>query len=139
MDRREPLIRNLPFMAVPCPSPGWTHPVSFLPANIPVTDGKVYEGTWVGTYSCRQGITGLQLQLKAFYQEQLAGVFSFFPVSSNPNVPYGSFNVNAMLRKDGKLIDRHGNWIQEPAGFSAVNLEGQISSEYQWPSINIWV
>ena len=28
MDRREPWVRNLPFMAGPYPSPGETHPVS---------------------------------------------------------------------------------------------------------------
>lgn len=110
---------------------GLSQPKTSLSPNVPATEGNVYEGTWVGSYSCRQGITGLQLQLKAFSQEQLAGVFSFFPVSSNPNVPYGSFNVNAMVRRDGKLVVRAGNWIQRPRGFSTVNLEGQISSDSQ--------
>jgi hypothetical protein len=88
-----------------------------------------YEGMWVGEYSCPQGITGLQLELKAFSPEQLAGVFTFFPVASNQKVPYGSFNINGVVRKDGKLLIKAGNWIRRPKGYSTVNLEGQISSD----------
>jgi hypothetical protein len=102
---------------------------SNITSNLTVKHINPYEGTWIGEYSCRQGITGLQLELKAFSPEHLAGVFTFFPVPSNPKVPFGSFNINGVVHRNGKLLIKAGNWIQRPSGYATVNLEGQISSD----------
>ena len=102
-----------------------------LPNNLSISDINSYEGNWAGTYSCRQGITGLLLQLKPVSSNRLEGVFNFFPIAQNPNVPNGSFRVHGVLNKDGKLLVRGGQWIQRPRNFSTVNLEGRISPDFQ--------
>ena len=47
-------------------------------------------GTWIGTYRCGQGQTGLRLVVTGDDPDSLAAAFRFFPVADNPGVPSGA-------------------------------------------------
>ncbi len=54
-------------------------------------------GTWEGTYVCRQGLTNLKLVVKAKSTTEIDAVFLFSAHPQNPNVPSGSFRMTGNL------------------------------------------
>jgi hypothetical protein len=84
--------------------------------------GLVYNGE----YLCDQAATGLSLQLlDEKIQNSTYGIFHFFPMLTNPNVPAGSFVVKGLFDEQRGLIDMQPvSWITRPFGFWAVGLRG---------------
>lgn len=83
------------------------------------------DGTWEGAYSCNQGKTGLTLTLDATPGGKVSGTFAFWPRSDNPGAARGSFTMEGEITPEGALTLRWVRWINQPAGYAMVNLEGR--------------
>ena len=89
---------------------------------------EVAAGTWVGTYTCRQGLTGLQLDIDAGEENSLAATFAFYTIDSNPDVPSGKFTMRGTYSDAGiELIQ--DTWIQQPAGYEMVDLRSRSACQ----------
>lgn len=85
-------------------------------------------GTYVGTYTCDQGLTGLRLDLTSNEAGLVTGTFTFSAVASNPKVPTGSYTVEGTL--NGLSLDLRGvTWITRPSGYLLANLSGQFNAD----------
>ncbi len=87
-------------------------------------------GTWTGTYTCSQGLTGLRLNIQVGSNNQLDATFNFYAVPSNPNVPTGSFAMIGSYTAQGVVLSPD-HWINEPSGYEMVGLNGGFSSGNQ--------
>ena len=80
------------------------------------------QGVWAGTYTCAQGLTGLQLTIRDTGGGTLAAIFSFYAVSSNPGVPSGSYAMTGTYSATG-IVLHQDYWINQPSGYEMVDLE----------------
>lgn len=80
-------------------------------------------GTWVGSYTCSQGLTGLQLIIAASANDQLTATFNFYPLPNNPSVPSGSFSMTGTFSPNSVVLNQD-QWINQPPGYVMVNLVG---------------
>lgn len=80
-------------------------------------------GSWVGTYTCHQGVTGVQLSIQPSGGEELDATFSFYPVAGNPATPAGSFTMNGLLTTSGVSLSP-GQWIKRPPGYQMIMVYG---------------
>ncbi|MEU2158036.1 serine/threonine-protein kinase [Streptomyces sp. NPDC019396] len=96
------------------------------PSQAGTEDGgaEAVAGSWLGTYVCNQGITGLSLTIEDDGGGVVSAVFSFFPDPSNPLVPRGSFAMSGTFL-DGELALRGAYWIEQPPGFLMVDLAAE--------------
>jgi hypothetical protein len=84
-------------------------------------------GTWTGTYTCRQGVTGLRLVIGSPRPGSLTATFSFYPVAANPGVAAGSFVMTGTQSGSAiSLQPRH--WINHPAGYVMSGLSGRLAA-----------
>lgn len=86
----------------------------------PSTASKL-TGTWVGTYLCRQGKTGLRLTVNASTDGTLAAIFSFYAVPDNPGVSSGKFTMTGRYTATGETFTM-GHWVSQPPGYLMVSL-----------------
>ena len=93
---------------------------------------KFLNGTWEGTYICRQGLTNLKLVITAKSSNDIDAVFNFSAHPSNPSVPSGSFRMNGSYTASNSqnipaLLNLKGtSWIQRPSGWGTVDLRGNV-------------
>ena len=85
----------------------------------------VAAGTWVGTYTCAQGLTGLRLVIQPGGGGKLAAVFNFYAAPVNPSVPSGSFTMTGFVDPAGVFLNQ-GHWISQPPGWNMVSLAGGL-------------
>lgn len=86
-------------------------------------------GTWNGTYTCAQGLTGLRLTVKTAAGDTLRATFAFSPVASNPSVPSGSYTMTGFMDPAGIFLD--GNrWITQPSGYEMVNVVTSLPANH---------
>lgn len=109
--------------ASPTPAPS--------PTPSPVTDDLAsarafLNGTWEGTYRCRQGLTGMKLTVFVVDDHEVEATFEFFPVKSNPNVPRGSYVVEGTYTATGFTL-QPDHWIKRPGDYIMVGLEASFS------------
>ena len=84
-------------------------------------------GTWTGTYTCRQGVTGLKLVISSPRPGSLTATFSFYPVAANPGAAAGSFAMTGT--QSGSAISlRPEHWINQPAGYIMSGLSGTLAA-----------
>lgn len=84
-------------------------------------------GSWEGAYECGQGDTGLSLEIsEGAAPGELAAIFHFRKIPSNPDVPEGSYKMVGFL-EDGKLRLRRLEWIDRPERFVMVGLNARIT------------
>jgi hypothetical protein len=79
-------------------------------------------GTWRGTYTCGQGLTGLKLIVEAVDDETVRAVFEFFAVPENEAALSGSYQLLGAYRGD-RLVFRQEKWIEQPENYLMVDLE----------------
>jgi hypothetical protein len=86
-------------------------------------------GTWKGEYRCAQGLTGLDLVIWVKDETTLLATFNFYPVSSNPGVPRGSYAMKGTYASS--VLELKGDyWINpQPAGYRMVDLTAPLSSQ----------
>lgn len=93
---------------------------------------KYLNGTWVGSYRCRQGITGLELTIRAKSKTDIDVIFSFFPHPKNLSIPSGSFRMKGKYkvfnssRRPNVLSLKPTKWIDRPDRYRTVNLDGLV-------------
>ncbi|MFE3545546.1 hypothetical protein ACFXK0_21495 [Nocardia sp. NPDC059177] len=80
-------------------------------------DWKSPQGTWIGTYECSQGTTGLTLTVQSSVQAE----FAFYPTPDNPTVRSGSFRMQWRV-ESGRLVFRQTTWIDRPGSYVMVDL-----------------
>jgi eukaryotic-like serine/threonine-protein kinase len=80
-------------------------------------------GSWVGSYTCSQGLTGLRLDIQAAPGGSATATFNFYAVPSNPGVPSGKYTMTGTYSATGiKLSPSH--WVIQPSGYEMVGLNG---------------
>ncbi len=84
-------------------------------------------GDWRGVYICAQGLTGLNLRLVGSADGTVEGVFTFYPVPSNPGAATGRFVVRGTYMENRALVLGGGAWIERPEGYTTITLHGQAS------------
>jgi hypothetical protein len=85
-------------------------------------------GTWVGSYTCSQGLTGMRLDIQAARNGSATATFSFYALPSNPGVPSGEFTMNGTYSASGMKLSP-GNWIHQPPGYITAGLDaGPLTS-----------
>lgn len=105
--------------AAPSPSPS--------PTSDDLTAARAFlSGTWEGTYRCRQGLTGLKLTVFVVDDHEVEALFEFYPVSSNPDVPRGSFVLEGTYTASGFTL-RPGHWVKRPGDYIMVGLAASFS------------
>ncbi|TAK47248.1 MAG: hypothetical protein EPO23_12480 [Xanthobacteraceae bacterium] len=83
-------------------------------------------GEWSGRYSCRQGITGVRIVLSP---DALRGVFHFYAVPENPEVPEGCFRVSGSFDPGSRILTLlAGGWIVRPRNYAAANATGVVDA-----------
>ncbi|MBD2432151.1 MULTISPECIES: hypothetical protein [Fischerella] len=91
-------------------------------------------GVWEGSYTCRQGLTKLRLDIEAKNTTDINAVFSFSEHPNNPGTPssrfrmQGNFKVFDSPDVSGLLDLKATTWINQPRGYSTVDLRGNVSS-----------
>jgi hypothetical protein len=80
------------------------------------------EGTWSGTYTCNQGLTGVQLTITGSGGDALKAAVDFYPVAGNPGVANGSYEMVGSYSAAHGLVLNPDYWINEPPGYEMVGL-----------------
>jgi hypothetical protein len=88
----------------------------------------VISGDWEGRYTCSQGLTGLDLKISRKGAAPSA-TFNFYPLTSNPNVPVGSYTMTGTYHSAAKIVLHGHKWILHPPGFDLVGLTGKITGK----------
>jgi hypothetical protein len=119
-------------------------PSTPVPAAIEPAKPRVHHTTWMGHYSCAQGVTAVKLVLDILPTGETTGVFEFSAAPENPGVPSGSYHLRGVTTatKNGVVtVDVEGDsWIEQPKGYMMVglrassdptrrHLSGQITNE----------
>jgi eukaryotic-like serine/threonine-protein kinase len=87
----------------------------------PAANTPALTGTWTGSYTCSQGLTGLRLVVRAARDGTLTGTFSFYALPANPGVPSGEYTITGTYSAT-KTDMRPGRWIKQPSGYFVVGL-----------------
>ena len=85
-------------------------------------------GEWSGGYVCNQGLTALRVSIaRDVTGEGVAAIFHFGPDASNPGVPKGAYSMSGKFGATDKRLRLHaGSWINRPAGYVTVDLDGYM-------------
>lgn len=88
------------------------------------------DGTWKGTYSCRQGETALTLTFRDGGDRTTRATFAFGPTSSNPSVSRGSYDMYGLRLGDDVTLTGL-RWNDRPDGYEMVPLlvDGPITED----------
>ena len=93
---------------------------------------NLLSGTWIGTYSCPQGITRLNLQITAKNSGRVDAILNFSAHPDNPTVPSGSFTMTGTYQASndanvpGSLYLKAVKWLKQPPGYTAADLQGNV-------------
>ncbi len=101
-------------------------PASSAAVVVPVTSSAPaappVDGVWTGTYTCNQGLTGVQLTITGSDGAALRATVNFYPVPSNPGVATGSFAMVGRYSDTSGLVLNPDYWISEPPGYEMVGI-----------------
>jgi hypothetical protein len=119
------------------PVPVTATPIAHVPASSSpaVTEGVL--GTWKGTYTCAQGLTGMTLtiaqsqgQSQSEAQTSNGGinaVLDFYAVPSNPSVPSGSGTLQGTYTAGNLTLTWQAFTGTPPGGYVGIDLKGSLS------------
>jgi hypothetical protein len=87
-------------------------------------------GNWIGTYTCLQGLTKLDLVMTQNSATAIEAVFNFFADPTNPSVPSGSFAMVGTFDAATSAVSLNATqWINQPSGYRTVDLRGTLSKD----------
>lgn len=87
-------------------------------------------GNWIGTYTCLQGLTKLDLAITQDSATAIGAVFNFFADPTNPTVPSGSFAMVGTFNEATSAVSlKATHWINQPSGYRTVDLSGTLSKD----------
>ena len=86
-------------------------------------------GTWKGTYTCSQGLTGMTLIITQGQASDggVDAVFDFYAVPSNPSVPSGSGTMHGTYTGGNLTLTWQAFIGTPPGGYEGTNLKGSLS------------
>lgn len=87
---------------------------------------------WRGKYTCRQGVTALQLTIDVDAQGEATAVFDFGPHTGNPAIPSGSYRMLGTVRESGAKLQvrlQPDKWINQPEGYMMVGINADSDRE----------
>ena len=91
-------------------------------------DSTAISGVWEGSYTCSQGLTGLDLKISGPGSGgSLTATFSFYPLATNPAVPVGIYKMRGTYYSASKIVLNATHWVLAPAGYEMVGLSGRLS------------
>ncbi|QQR35486.1 hypothetical protein JI749_14170 [Devosia oryziradicis] len=96
-------------------------------AMLPASAADLLTGDWHGSYICYQGLTRLALVIMPD-GDRWTGRFMFGPHESNPNVPFGSYDIT-VTETAGVYTIMPGDWVDQPDGYAAVGGSGTLSAD----------
>ena len=87
------------------------------------------EGTWVGSYFCSLGKTGLRLKISAISETDgtFKGSFEFYPINSNKNcgvIELGKYNFTGIYKSTDDISFQFESWEFKPNGWTYVDKQG---------------
>ncbi len=80
-------------------------------------DPRSPAGTWIGSYTCAQGETGLVLTVAPTSSAE----FAFHPLPNNPGPASGRFTMHWSFESD-RLAFRQKYWNERPGSYIMVDL-----------------
>ena len=87
-------------------------------------------GTWIGSYTCAQGVTALDLSLTADGGNRVRGIFHFASLPPRHQVPEGCFRMAGRFDpQTGALTLAPGEWLRRPPGYVTVGLRGVVTPD----------
>jgi outer membrane protein OmpA-like peptidoglycan-associated protein len=87
-------------------------------------------GTWVGSYTCAQGLTGITLTISNATPTLVTAGFHFHEDHRNPGVPTGCFQMKGSYDASTKQLILLGEkWLLRPAGWVMVDFVGEVDAE----------
>lgn len=89
---------------------------------------QVVAGSWSGTYTCAQGLTGLTLTMQE-HGKGLRALFHFYAVPRNPPVPTGCFTMRGTRDPSGTITLTQDRWLHAPPSYLMVDMEGALSPD----------
>ena len=90
--------------------------------------GAEIGGTWQGSYTCNQGLTGLTLTIAPLKDGSARGVFRFYHVNENPGVPDGCFAMSGTVTGDQIQLQAQ-TWLYRPSDYVMVDLAGTLTPD----------
>lgn len=96
----------------------------------PEAEARTVLGTWVGTYTCAQGLTGLTLTLAEATPTRARALFHFYADPRNPRVPTGCFTMDGHYDPGSSRLRLNGqDWLLRPGGYQVVSFDGTVDAE----------
>ena len=88
-------------------------------------------GTWNGSYTANQGDTSLSLKIDSCkYDGTVTATFNFGPLSSNPDVPNGSYKMEGTIDfENNKIVLNGTEWIDQPDGYVFIDIDGTLDRD----------
>lgn len=107
-------------------------PISIVSVNqsTQIKDASSLSGVWQGSYTCGQGLTGLTVKLQGNHNGEVTGLFEFYPLPQNPNIPVGAFTVSGKYFTNNQIILSPLNWVKKPQSYTLVSLNGKATSTH---------
>ena len=86
------------------------------------------EGTWMGSYTCRQGETGMRMRIQVQTDSSFVGTFEFFPICTNyaSHVEIGKYYFTGKFNSSKSISFDFNYWILKPDGWTYVNKIGAL-------------
>ena len=121
--------------ATPTPTP---KPQNQPPRNLPNSGGSqapqknedeatrlsMLSGTWTGTYTCQQGVTGVTLQIVASSSQNIGALLQF----AVPNARSGAYFMRGVFNPaTNGLAMNFTTWKYQPEGYAAANITGTVN------------
>lgn len=94
-----------------------------------------YAGVYGGSYVCTDGEHGFYLDMETVTPKDdggfdASGVLGLFPTLAGASGAVGgvagSFKVSGTISSDGTVAMTAGDWLKQPAGYGAADLEGKL-------------
>ncbi len=105
-------------------------PIVFLFTSFPLLSQTIedLEGTWMGSYTCRQGETGMRMRIQLQTDSSFVGTFEFFPICTNfsSHVEIGKYYFTGKFNSSKSISFDFNYWILKPDGWTYVNKIGAL-------------
>lgn len=94
-----------------------------------------YAGVYGGSYVCTDGEHGFYIDIATVTPKEgggfdASGVLGLFPTLAGVSGPVGgvagSFKVSGTISSDGTVAMTAGDWLKQPTGYGAADLEGKL-------------
>lgn len=105
------------------------------PAIAQPADGAGMKGIYGGSYVCTDGEHGFYLDITTLTPKSAggfdaSGVIGLFPTLAGAGGPVGhvvgSLKVSGTIAADGAVAMVSGDWLKQPDGYGAADLEGKL-------------